>query len=186
MGMETIALVGQGTNTMIQDERTKTILAKQREPIYALVSSFEFHRTFSNEESFMIKLCQICDKANVSHHIIDDIVDLLRECMHNNVKVQPELLRKRVHFIKHLENIFETPIPQSIVIGLEGFSSNDLEYSRDFRDCAEIIWYDFKEQALDLIHDINIWGDMNNFKGTIDPKKPFQVYLQELMDYLMR
>jgi len=53
------------------------------------------------------------------------------------------------------------------------FSSNDVEYSRDFRDTAEIIWYDFKEQALDLIHDINIWGDMNNFKGTVDPENPF-------------
>jgi len=53
------------------------------------------------------------------------------------VKVQPELLRKRVHFIKHLENRFKSPIPQSIVIGLEGFSSNDVEYSRDFRDTAK-------------------------------------------------
>jgi len=102
------------------------------------------------------------------------------------VKVQPELLRKRVHFIKHLENRFKSPIPQSIVIGLERFSSNNLEYSRDFRDCAEIIWYNSEEQALDLIHDINIWGDMNNFKGIVDPKRHFQVYLQELMDYLMR
>ncbi len=65
----------------------------------------------------MIKLCQICDKANVPHHIVDDVVDLLRECKINNVKVQPELLRKRVHFIKHLENRFKSPIPQSIVIG---------------------------------------------------------------------
>jgi len=173
IGMEAVAHVGHGTNTMTQDERSSTILAKQHEPIYAPVSSFEFHRTFSNEEFFMIKLCQICDKANVPHHIVDDIVDLLRECKQNNVKVQPELLRKRVHFIKHLEHRFKSPIPQSVVIGLEGFSSNDLEYSRDFRDCAEIIWYDFKEQALDLIHDINIWGDMNNFKGTVDPKNPF-------------
>jgi len=158
--MEAIALVDQGTNTMTQDEIAKTILVKHHQPIYASVSSFEFHRTFSNEEFFMIKLCQICDKANVPHHIIDDIVDLLRECKQNNVKVQPELLRKQVHFIKHLENSFKSPIPQSIAIGLEGFYSNNREYSRAIRDCAEIIWYDFKEHALDLIHDINIWGDM--------------------------
>jgi len=41
--------------------------------------------------------------------------------------VQPEILRKKVHFLKHLKNWFESPIPQSIVIGLEGFSSNDLD-----------------------------------------------------------
>jgi len=26
---------------------------------------------------------------------------------------------------------------------------------------------------LDLIHDINIWGDMSNFEGTVDPNNPF-------------
>jgi len=41
------------------------------------------------------------------------------------------------------------------------------------RDSAEIIWYNFKEQALDLIHDIGIWGNLDNFEGTIDPKNPF-------------
>jgi len=34
----------------------------------------------------------------------------------------PELLRK-----KHLENRFKNPIPQSIVVGLEGFSINEIE-----------------------------------------------------------
>ncbi len=26
---------------------------------------------------------------------------------------------------------------------------------------------------MDLIHDINIWGDMSNFEGTVDPNNPF-------------
>jgi len=41
------------------------------------------------------------------------------------------------------------------------------------RDTAEIIWYDFKEQALDLICDIEMWGNLDNFKGIIDPDNPF-------------
>jgi len=56
---------------------------------------------------------------------------------------------------------------------LEGFSSNDIHYSRELRDSDEIIWYDFKEQVLNLIYDIGIWGNLENFKGTIDPKNPF-------------
>jgi len=83
------------------------------------------------------------------------------------------MTRTSKKILKHLENWFKSPIPQSIVIGLEGFSSNDIHYSREFRDSAEIIYYDFKEQALDLIHDIGIWGNLDNFKGTIDPKNPF-------------
>ena len=152
---------------------TETAMTNENGTVYAPISMFEFKRVFTSEEYFMIKLCQICDKANVPHHIVDDVVDLLRECKQNNIKVQPELLRKRVHFLKHLENHFKSPIPQSIVIGLEGFSSNDIHYSRELRDSAEIIYYDFKEQALDLIHDIGIWGNLDNFKGTVDPKNPF-------------
>jgi len=148
-------------------------LAKQIGKIYAPISMFEFYWPFSNEEFFMIKLCWICDKANVPHHIVDDIVNLLRECKKKNLSIKPEYLLQRVHFIKHLEKQFKSPIPQSMVIGLEGFSSNDTEYVWWFRDTAEIIWYDFKEQALDLIHDINIWGDMSNFEGTVDPNNPF-------------
>jgi len=59
------------------------------------------------------------------------------------------------------------------VVGLEGFSSNDILYSRSYRDSSEIIWYNFKEQAMDLINDVNIWGNLDNFQGIIDPKNPF-------------
>jgi len=154
---------------------TKVIsnLAKQIGKIYAPVSMFPFFRPFTNDEFFMIKLCWICDKANVPHHIVDDIVNLLRECQKRNITIQPEHLLQRVHFIKHLEKRFSSPIPQSMIIGLEGFSSNDQDYGRRFRDIAEIVWYDFKEQALDLIHDLTIWGDMSNFEGTVDPDNPF-------------
>ena len=75
--------------------------------------------------------------------------------------------------MKHLEKRFISPVPQSIVVGLEGFSSNDILYSRSYRDSAEIIWYDFQKQAMDLINDVSIWGNLDNFRGTIDPNNPF-------------
>jgi len=104
----------------------------------------------------MIKLCHIYDKANVPHHIVDDVIALLRECPINNIKIQPEKLLKRANFLEHFEKRFYSPIAQSVVVGLEGFSSNDILYSRSYRDSAEIIWYSFKEQAMDLINDVNI------------------------------
>jgi len=134
---------------------------------------FEFYHPFIDEEFFMIKLCWICDKANVPHHIVDDIVNLLRECKQKNISIQPEHLHQRVLFIKCFEKRFKSPIPQSIVVGLEGFSSNIMEYSQKLRDTAEIVRYDFKEQALDLIHDLYIWENMENFEGTVDPNNPF-------------
>jgi len=134
----------------------------------------------------MTKLCWICDKANIPDYIVDEIVNLMRECKKRNILVQPEYLLQRVHFIKHLEKWFKSPSPQSMIVGLEGFSSNDKEYVRKFRDIAEIVWYDFKEQALDLIHDINIWGDMSNFVGTVDPTTHFLDNLLELMGSWMK
>ncbi len=59
-----------------------------------------------------------------------------------------------------------------LVTGLEGFSSNDINYSCGFQDSAEIICYDFKEQAIDLIQDIDLWGNIDNFIGTVDPENP--------------
>jgi len=40
--------------------------------------------------------------------------------------------------------------------------------------------------TLDLINDVNIWGNLENFKGTVDPKNPFLANLLEKMDYLMK
>jgi len=130
--------IAHDVNARIQQSIMETTLTvptdsthvDKMEPIFAPLSMFQFHRPFSNEEFFMIKLCSLCDKANVPHHIVDDIVDLLRECQRNEIYIQPEQLRKRVHFLKHLESRFKSPIPQSIVIGLEGFSSNDIQYNR--------------------------------------------------------
>jgi len=46
----------------------------------------------------MITLCQICDKANVPHHIVDDVVDLLRDCKKNNINIQPAIVKESSFF----------------------------------------------------------------------------------------
>jgi len=40
------------------------------------ISHFDFQKHFNAEEYFKVKLCNICDKANVPHHIMDDIINL--------------------------------------------------------------------------------------------------------------
>ena len=52
-------------------------------------------------------------------------------------------------------------------------SNDDIAYSHGYWDSAEIICYDFKEQALDLIQDTDLWGNLDNFIGTVDPENPF-------------
>jgi len=62
--------------------------------LYGPLTQYEFMRNFMDDEYFMVKLCHICDKANVPHHVVDDVVDLLRECKINNMHLQPEKLLK--------------------------------------------------------------------------------------------
>jgi len=52
---------------------TASVMAMNVGSLYAPMNSFEFNRVFINEEYFMAKLCQICDKAN-------DVVASLRKC----------------------------------------------------------------------------------------------------------
>jgi len=52
----------------------------------------------------MVKLCNICDKANMPHYVVDDIVNLLRECDEKDIKFQPGLLMTRKYFLKHLDD----------------------------------------------------------------------------------
>ena len=70
----------QTTIANVMQTGTASVMAMIGGSLFAPINSFEFNRVFTNEEYFMVKLCQICDKANVPHHIVDDVVDLLREC----------------------------------------------------------------------------------------------------------
>jgi len=72
--------IQQTTIANVMQTGTASVMAMNVGSLYAPINSFEFNRVFTNEEYFMVKLCQICDKANVPHHIVDDVVDLLREC----------------------------------------------------------------------------------------------------------
>jgi len=129
----------------------------------------------------MVKLCHIFYKVSMPHHIVDDVMDLLREFQIKNMQRQPEKLLKCSNFLNHLEKHFYSPIAQSIAVGLESFWSIDVLYSGSYRDSAEILWYDFKEQAMDF-NDANIWGNLDHFQGTIDPKNIFLASLLEKMD----
>jgi len=93
------------------------------------------------------------DKANVLHHVVDNIVNILRECEEKDIPFQPGLL------LRQLDARFKSPLLQSIITGLEGFSNDDIDYSHGYQYSTEIICYDFKEQAWDLIQDIDLWGN---------------------------
>jgi len=92
LALDLNVLIQEQTVDGSNDAAIIPVLAKQIGNVYAPLSMFEFYWPFTDEEFFMIKLCWICDKTNVPHYIVDDIVDLLRECQHKKITIKPEFL----------------------------------------------------------------------------------------------
>jgi len=85
--------------------------------VYAPLFDFEFQRNFTDDKYFMAKLCHICDKANAPHHVVDDVVDLLKDCKINNMQLQPEKLMKRQTFLSIWRSISTVPFHnQSLLV----------------------------------------------------------------------
>jgi len=73
-------------------------------------------------------------------------------------------LLKRI-FLQHLSKSFHVPPPESINVMIEDMGGNE--------QTVNIIWQNFLLQAMDLIHDHEIWGNEKNFIGTVDMEDPF-------------
>jgi len=128
------------TATNVVMKKTETTV------LHAPLSGFEFCRIFTNDDYFIMKLYHICDKANVPHHIVDDILI----CCKNAKSIICSYSQRIFWNGQIVWNIWKNiSTVLFLVISLERFSSNHLHYSRSYRDSAEIIWYDFKHQAID-------------------------------------
>ena len=84
--------------------------------------------------------------------------------------------------MKWLCHPFPTPKVQSLHIGIEGLHSQDQNYQCDLCDSVSIVTYDFMDQVNDLLNDITIFGNLDNFIGTIDKKPRF--YLLSLAQHM--
>jgi len=65
------------------------------------------------------------------------------------------------------------PKAKSLCIGIEGLHSMDRNYQHDQCDYVSIVTYDFMDQVNDLLNDVTIFGNLDNFIGTIDMAEPF-------------
>jgi len=127
-----------------------------------------FSRPFTPEEHFMINLCHVCDEANAPLDLVDKVVAVFRDAQSNGLNLESDIVRSREYFLKHLMKRFNVPIPESVNVVIEDNSGNEQTIS--------IVRQIFLSQAMDLIHDHEIWGNENNFKGTVDMDDPFDCY----------
>jgi len=124
-----------------------------------------FHRAFTPEEHFMINLCNTCVDANVPLDLVDKIVAIIRDAQNNGLNIDSNIVRSREFFLKHLNKRFAIPLPETVKVRIEDPSGNNIN--------IDLIRHNFLQQAMDLIHDHEIWGDQDNFVRTIDMNNPF-------------
>ncbi len=74
----------------------------------------------------------------------------------------------REYFLKHLNDHFNTPLPETVHANIEDQDGNEHVFS--------MIWHNFLLQAMDLIHDHEIWGNENNFTGTVPMDDPYNCF----------
>jgi len=132
------------------------------------IDSDIFQRNFTLEEHFMINLCHICDEANAPLDLVDKIVGVVRDAQCNGLNMQSNIIRSREYFLKHLNDHFNTPLPETVHANIEDQDGNEHVFS--------MIWHNFLLQAMDLIHDHEIWGNENNFTGTVPMDDPYNCF----------
>jgi len=64
-----------------------------------------------------------------------------------------------------LSKHFVVPSPETVKVTIKEPSGNNL--------IINVIRHNFLQQAMDLIHDHEIWGDTKNLVGTVDMNNPF-------------
>jgi len=139
------------------------------------LSGPNFQRYLTDEDIFLTKVSELCTKSNLPHHIFDDIVNLFRDVNSLNLKIRPDKLCYRKHFISRLEKRFTSPVPKCIPVTLESSDKipKNNQSRSSHRDKANVIVFDFKDQVYDLLHNPDTFGNMENLIGTHRMDDPF-------------
>jgi len=124
-----------------------------------------FWHAFTPKEHFMIDLCNTCIDANVPLDLVDKIVSIIHDAQSNGLNIDSNIIRSREYFLKHMNKHFVVPLPEIVKVTIEDPSGNDV--------VIDVICHNFLLQAMDLIHDHEIWGNESNFIGTVDMANPF-------------
>jgi len=120
----------------------------------------------------MIQLCNTCVDANVPLDLLDKIVGIIHDGQNNGLNIDSNIVISREYFLKHLNTCFKVPLPETVKVVIE-------EDTFGHDQIIKVIRPNFLLQAMDLIHDHEIWGNENNFIGTVDMEESFDPFKHE-------
>jgi len=102
------------------------LLAVQMGAIQVLpIDSGIFQRNFTPEEHFMINLCNICDEANAPLDLVNKTVGVVRDAQCNGLNMQSNIICSQEYFLKHLNDCFNTPSPETVYAKIEDQHGNE-------------------------------------------------------------
>jgi len=113
-----------------------------------------FNWAFTPEEHFMINLCNVCDEANAPLDLVNKVVAVIPHAQNNSLNMKRNIICSREYFLKHLNKRFHVPSPETINVTIEDVSGN--------AHVINVIHQNFLLQAMDLIHNNEIWGNEKN------------------------
>jgi len=96
-------------------------------------------------------LCNICDEANAPLDLVNKIVGVICDAPSNGLNMESNIICSWERFLKHLNNCFNAPIPETVYAKTKDQQGNE--------QIVAIIQHNFLSQAIDLIHSHEIWGD---------------------------
>ena len=89
------------------------------------IQSSTFHRNFTPEEHFTINLCNVCEEANAPLDLIDKVDKVFCDAQSNGLNLESNVVCSHEYFLKHLNQWFNTPVPESVTVKVEDQNSND-------------------------------------------------------------
>jgi hypothetical protein len=152
-------------------------------------------------ETLLLKIDLICEKANCTATVPDQIIQAIREAVEDGIDFKKQPIPKYATFLKHIQKRFPCTQPETIPVTLESpfddmFSEdndcspngpqskkqkktahkisnvhNDLTYNR-----TEVIRFPFLKQAEDILSDHTLFSNLRNFDGVINPDDPFGMF----------
>lgn len=127
---------------------------------------------FSRQERFVACLMDLLDFANCPLYLLDEIVKIVQRHAKEGLNFANTTIPSRKAFLRHMDHKFDCPKPTTTLIPLE-YKSYSPDDDGGIDKFASVLKYDFTEQMADLMADAHVFGDLRNFKGTIDPSHPF-------------
>ena len=146
-------------------------------PIHAPANSSTFQTYFDPGDRMLLRLYDLAEHAEAKLYLVEQMLKIVREEVNANDDQRFDFavneIPSRRAFFNKMKKKFPVPKPTPTPVPLEGPAKPNIEYTREPRDKAYVIHYDWLDIVDSIYTDHQMWSDWENLKGCVDEKNPF-------------